>query len=226
MKGEKIIREYDKPDAFIYGLKIVSPFEDEFRLVVKKGAEVIEVEPGVKETIENNMSKSRLLIIHVHEGAEFEYVESARGDAAAKCDTHIFLLGVGARAKIIARYDLDGEAKLDVLHKIHHQAPNTASEIEARGVLRGKAHAIYRSDIVMEKGMEGLSGAETAKFLVLSKDASADAVPSLDIKSKEVSCSHSLSITHLPPEDLFYAKTRGMGEGEARELLIDGFLRK
>ena len=119
---------------------------------------------------------------------------------------------------------MSGEEKIDVLHKIYHEAPDTSSEISARGVLRGKSQIIYRSDIAMEKGLKGLSGAEAAKFLVLSKEAKVDAIPSLDIKSKEVSCSHSLSITHLSDEDLFYPKTRGMGETEARKLLIDGFL--
>ncbi len=121
---------------------------------------------------------------------------------------------------------MDSEDKLDILHKIYHRAPDTSSEIEARGVLRDKAYAIYRADIVMEKGMKGLSGAQDGKFLVLSKEAKVDAIPSLDIASNSVSCSHSLSITNITPEDLFYAKTRGLGETEARKLLVDGFLQK
>ena len=113
MKWEKIIREYDKPDAYKYGLKLSSPFTDEFKLVVKKGAEVVEVKPGVSEILENDLGKHRLLAVHVHEGASFEYIEEARGEKSAlpaatpgsaaqasKSDIHIFLLGPGAKAKI------------------------------------------------------------------------------------------------------------------------------
>ncbi len=220
----KILDTYRDKNAFRYGLKISSPFEDEFRLIVAEGAEVIDVKPGAREVVESDLSKSRLLVVHVHEGAEFEYIETVSGEAGAKSDTHVFLMGEGARAKITARYDLSGEAKLDILHKVYHRAPRTSSEIETRGVLQDKAYAIYRSDIVMEKGMKRLSGAESGKFLALSKEAKVDAIPSLNIASNAVSCSHSLSITHITPEDLFYSKTRGIGEDEARELLVSGFL--
>lgn len=216
--------EYNDERAFKYGLKISSPFEDEFRLVASKGAEVIDVLPNTREVLENDLSKSRLLAVHVHENAEFEYIETARGGNSAKSDIHIFLLGAGARAKITARYEIGGEDKLDLLHKIYHRAPDTSCEIEARGVLRDKAYAIYRPDIVMEKGMKGLSGAQDGKFLVLSKDAKVDAIPSLNIASNTVNCSHSLSITNITPEDLFYAGTRGLDTKEASELLVGGFL--
>ncbi|MEK7614073.1 MAG: SufD family Fe-S cluster assembly protein [Patescibacteria group bacterium] len=222
----KILDTYKDKNAFRYGLKISSPFEDEFRLIVAKGAEVIDVKPETREVYENNLKKSRFLVVHVHEGAEFEYIETADGEASAKSDIHIFLIGARGSAKITARYDLSGVAQLDILHKIYHQAPDTASEIETRGVLRDKSYAIYRSDIVMEKGMKDLSGAESGKFLALSREAKVDAIPSLDIASNRVACSHSLSITHITPEDLFYSKTRGIGEDEAKDLLIDGFLQK
>ncbi len=223
-KSKKIIDEYSGEGVFRYGLKISSPFEDEFRLVAKKDAEIVEVRPQSVEILENDMKKSRLLIVHVHEGAIFEYIESADGQAKAKSDIHIFLLGPNARAKIVARYNLSGAAKLDILHKIYHQAPDTVSIIDARGVINDDTYLIYRSNIKMEKRMNGLSGAENGKFLVLSKTAKVDAIPSLDIASKNVSCSHSLSITHITQEDLFYSETRGIGENEARKLLIGGFL--
>lgn len=218
------INEYNDERAFKYGLKISSPFEDEFRLIVAKGAEVIDIRPGTREVLENDLLESRLLVVHVHENAEFEYIETGDGGKSAKSDIHIFLLGVGARAKITARYEIGGEDKLDILHKVYHRAPDTSSEIETRGVLKDKSYAIYRADIVMDKVMKNLSGAQNGKFLVLSKDAKVDAIPSLNIASNSVSCSHSLSITHITSEDTFYANTRGIGGDEARKLLVEGFL--
>lgn len=215
---------YKKPNAFRYGLKMSSPFADEFLKIAEAGGESIEVKPGNTEVFENDLSKSSLLVVHVHEGAVFEYIETCSGKVNVKNDIHIILKGIGAKATIIGRYNMAGDSKLDVYHKIYHEAPDTVSKIDARGVLNDQAHLIYRSDIEMEKGMKNLSGAQDGKFLVLSKDAKVDAIPSLDIASNSVSCSHSLSITHITPEDLFYSKTRGIGEDKARELLIEGFL--
>jgi Fe-S cluster assembly scaffold protein SufB len=215
---------YKKPNAFKYGLKMSSPFADEFLKIAEAGGESIKVKPGNTEVFENDLSKSRLLMVYVEEGASFEYIETCSGKADAKNDIHIVLSGTGAKASIIGRYDMAGDSRLDIYHKIYHKAPDTVSRIDARGVLNGQSHLIYRSDIEMPKGIMNLSGAQDGKFLTLSKEAKVDAIPSLDIASNSVSCSHSLSITHITPLDLFYAKTRGIGEEEARGLLIEGFL--
>lgn len=220
----QIIDEYKKPNAFKYGLKMSSPFADEFFKIAEAGGESIEIKAGVTEVIENDLSKSRLLVVHVYEGAVFEYIETCTGEVNVKNDIHIFLEGVGAKASIIGRYNLVGNSKLDIYHKIYHEAPDTVSKIDTRGVLNDKSHLIYRSDIEMEKGMINLSGAEDGKFLVLSREAKVDAIPSLDIASNSVACSHSLSITNVTPEDLFYAGTRGLNEKESSELLVAGFL--
>ncbi|MFA5841951.1 MAG: SufD family Fe-S cluster assembly protein [Candidatus Paceibacterota bacterium] len=220
----EISDEYKKQNAFKYGLKMSSPFADEFLKIAESGVESIEVKAGTTETLENDLSKSRLLVVRVREGASFEYIETCSGKANIKNDIHVVLEGAGAKASIIGRYDMTDDSKLDVYHKVYHEAPGTISRIDARGVLSGRSHLIYRSDIMMEKGMKDLSGAEDGKFLVLSKEAKVDAIPSLDIASNSVACSHSLSITHITPEDLFYSKTRGIGEDDARRLLVEGFL--
>lgn len=219
-----VLDDYKTKNAFKYGLKISSPFVDEFGNIVDEGGEMIEVKQGTTEVFENDLSKSRLLIVRVAEDATFEYIETCDGLVSAKNDVHIILAGIGAKASIVGRYNMTGESKLDIFHKVYHQAPDTVSRIDARGVLRDQSHLVYRSDIEMDKGMNGLSGAQDGKFLVLSKEAKVDAIPSLDIASRNVSCSHSLSITHITPDDLFYSKTRGMGENVAKELLISGFI--
>ena len=75
----------------------------------------------------------------------------------------------------------------------------------------------------MKSGVSKVDGAQEARFLIVSPKAEIDAIPQLDIASKEVSSSHKLSISHIRDVDLFYAKTRGIPEGEARDLAIEGF---
>lgn len=220
---KKVVEYYEGRDGFKYGLKIVSPFADEYRKLVLSGAELVEVLPENTEIIENDCSRHRLIIAHVNENAVFEYEEMVKGRAEAKCDIYVFLRGRGAKTKIFGRYDLSGGA-LDLYHKVYHEAPETVSEIETRGVLGGDAHLIYRSDIVMAEGLSDLSGMQDGRFLVLSKEAKVDAIPALDIATSNVACSHSLSITNITPEDLFYSRTRGLGEKEAKEMVLLGFL--
>jgi len=77
----------------------------------------------------------------------------------------------------------------------------------------------------MGKGLKNLGGREEAKFLVMSENAKVDAIPALEIASREVRSSHALSISRITEEALFYPKLRGIAEGEARELIASGFLK-
>ncbi len=218
-----ILNEYKKLDAFKYGLKISSPFSDEFLSIVANGGEVIGVAPNETKKLENNLSQSKLLIVYVGEGATFEYVESSKDQVVGKNDIHIILAGRGAKASITSSYDLVGESEVDVYHKVYHEASHTVSKIDVRGVLKDKAHIIYRSDIAMGKGVEA-KGEESASFLILSEEARVDAIPSLDIESSDVRCSHSLSIKDISRDELFYPMSRGLDEENSYKLLVDGFL--
>lgn len=219
-----ILSEYKKAGALKYGLKIESPFIEDFSLVVEGGGEVVFVGKDTHKTMKNDLSTHRLILVTVEEGGTFEYEERATGTPHAKSDIHIFLKGKGARAEIKARHEIGADSKLDILHKVYHEADETVSKIETRGVLSGKAHMIYRSDINMKKGSRALEGYENARFLLLSKTAKIDAIPALDIASREVKSNHALSISRISEEEMFYPKSRGLGEGEAKELILEGFL--
>ena len=221
---KKVLESYKKPNALKYGLKISSPFIEDFSSVVEGGGEVVFVAKGTHKTMKNDLSAHRLILVTVEEGGTFEYEERISGVAHAKSDLHIFLKGHGARAEIKARYEVSGDTKIDILHKIYHQADETISKIETRGVLSGESQVIYRSNINMNEGLKALEGMENAKFLLLSKTAKIDAIPALDIASREVKSNHSLSISRIGEEEMFYPKSRGLEDKEAKELILEGFL--
>ena len=221
---KKILKSYKKPGALKYGLKISSPFIEDFSSVVAGGGEVVFIGKNTHKTMKNDLSLHRLILVTIEEGGTFEYEERVSGTAHAKSDLHIFLKGKGARAEIKARYEVNGDSKIDILHKVYHEADETVSKIETRGVLSGESHAIYRSDINMKKGLRALEGNESAKFLLLSKTAKIDAIPALDIASREVKSNHSLSISRIGEEEMFYTKSRGLEDREAKELILEGFL--
>lgn len=219
---KKILDTYVGPNAFKYGLKISSPFSEEFLSVVDD-VEKINVAQGETKVFENDLSKSRLIIVQVEEGATFEYRESCEGKVKGKNDVHIVLVGRGASASITSRYDLSDDSEVDVYHKVYHEASETISKIDVKGVLKDMTHVIYRSDIAMGKEVKAV-GEESASFLLLSPDARVDAIPSLDIASNDVRCSHSLSIKDISGDELFYPMSRGLEENKAQELLVSGFL--
>ena len=110
--------------------------------------------------------------------------------------------------------------------RAHHIADDTHSSIRTAGVGLDSARILYRGLIDMKEGVHKAVGAQEANFLALSEKATIDAIPSLDIASNDVVCSHKLSITHLKDGDVFYPKLRGLSDVESRNLFIEGYFAK
>jgi Fe-S cluster assembly scaffold protein SufB len=107
-------------------------------------------------------------------------------------------------------------------HTVHH-ASDTSSNIYALGTGGGTSRTVYRAAVDIKPGVKNVKGAQEGKFLVLSDTAEIDAIPMLDIASNEVASTHKLSVSHIRDTDLFYAKSRGLSDDDARSLILEGF---
>lgn len=137
--------------------------------------------------------------------------------------TNAILLGENAESEIVHILIGTGTAHYDIWAGAEHRASHTKSRIYALGLATGDSKMVYRGAVDMKKGITQVDGAQEGKFLVASPKAEVSAIPMLDIASKEVASSHKLSISHIRDVDLFYAKSRGIPEGDARELAVEGF---
>jgi Fe-S cluster assembly protein SufD len=59
--------------------------------------------------------------------------------------------------------------------------------------------------------------------LMLSDESEADASPKLIINNHDTEASHSATVGQIDQEDLFYMGSRGMGDEQARNMLVEGF---
>lgn len=137
--------------------------------------------------------------------------------------TNAILLGENAESEIVHVLIGVGTAHYDIWAGSEHRASHTKSRIYALGLGTGESKMVYRGAIDMKKGVTQVDGAQEGKFLVASPKAEISAIPMLDIASKEVASTHKLSISHIRDVDLFYAKSRGISEQNARELAVEGF---
>ena len=63
-----------------------------------------------------------------------------------------------------------------------------------------------------------------AKSLLLSQQATVNTKPELEIYADDVKCSHGATTGRLDDEALFYLKSRGISQVNARNLLIQAFV--
>lgn len=144
------------------------------------------------------------------------------GEISIKSETENVLIGESAKGEIREGIIADGLAHYDIFSSEKHMADHTHSRIYAAGIGTGMSKTVYRGVIDMVEGVSKVDGGQEARFLLLSPKAEVDAIPSLDIASKDVLCTHKLSISHIRDADAFYPKLRGLSDTESRALFLEG----
>lgn len=149
---------------------------------------------------------------------------SQEGARLSRLELVIALEGEGAEAELSGASVLGGKLHADVTTHIDHAAGNTVSRQLFKNVAGGNSRAVYQGKITVRKGADGSDSRQTAKAVLLGARAEADLKPELEILADDVKCAHGAAIGDLDSDSLFYLRSRGLEEDEARRLLIHGFL--
>jgi Fe-S cluster assembly protein SufD len=134
------------------------------------------------------------------------------------------LAGEGSHAKVTGAYAPHARQHLDFDTTQEHGAANTTSDLAFRGILSDRSTAVWRGMIKVDPGAQQTDAFQECRNLLLSKSAHADAIPGLEILANDVRCTHAAAIAQVDPEQLFYLRSRGLGEGNAKRLVIEGFM--
>jgi Fe-S cluster assembly protein SufD len=134
------------------------------------------------------------------------------------------LAGRGADAKVTGAYASRGRQHLDYATTQEHSAPNTTSDLAFRGILDGRSSTVWSGMIKVDEGAQQIDAFQESRNLLLTKTAHADAIPGLEILANDVRCTHAAAIAQIDPEQLYYLRSRGLREANAKRLVIEGFL--
>ena len=104
-----------------------------------------------------------------------------------------------------------------------HSAPNTYSNMLYKGAVKDKGYSVYQGIIRALKNCIGVDAYQTNNNLVLDPTARADSLPGLIIDADELACSHGATMGNLDAAQLYYLRSRGISEAEARRMLVLGF---
>jgi Fe-S cluster assembly protein SufD len=153
-----------------------------------------------------------------------DWVVAGFGSARGKIRTETLLAGEGAEGKVTGAYAPHGRQHVDFDTTQEHGAPNTTSDLAFRGILADRSVAVWRGMIKVDPGAQQTDAFQECRNLLLSKKAHADAIPGLEILANDVRCTHAAAIAQIDAEQLFYLRSRGLGEGKAKRLVIEGFM--
>ncbi len=153
-----------------------------------------------------------------------DWVALGFGSARGHVRMETRLGGPGADARVTGAYATHKRQHIDFDTTQEHAAPNTTSDLAFRGVLQDRSTAVWKGNIIVDPGAQKTDAFQESRNLLLSKRAHADAIPGLEIQANDVRCTHAAAIAQVDPEQLFYLRSHGLPEADAKRLVIEGFL--
>lgn len=146
------------------------------------------------------------------------------GAALSRHQIHLRLDAPGGEAQVDGAILLRGEQHGDLTSLIEHAAPHCASRQMVRAVLDERGHGVFQGKIIVHEGAQKSDGAQLSNTLLLARGARIDAKPELEIFADDVQCSHGATTGAIDETALFYLRSRGIPERQARALLIQSFV--
>jgi Fe-S cluster assembly protein SufD len=145
------------------------------------------------------------------------------GGALVRNNVHPVLAGEGGECLINGLFIGNGSQHLDNYMLVEHRSPRCASRQFYNGVLDDRARGVFHGRIIVHKDAQKTDAKQTNRNLLLNDDAQIDTKPQLEIYADDVKCTHGATIGQIEENALFYLRSRGLGEVEARQLLLQAF---
>lgn len=145
------------------------------------------------------------------------------GASLGRTNITTLLDGPGAHTSLHGLIAPSGSQHLDAHTKIDHIAPNTTSAEDYRGIADGRGRGVFNGKVIVRPDAQKVDAKQSSRNLLLSPTAEIDTKPELEIYANDVRCSHGATTGRLDATALFYLRSRGISENDARALLIRAF---
>lgn len=133
------------------------------------------------------------------------------------------LQGRGSRLSILGALFLANDDQLKVNINIEHIGEDTFSDTLIKSVLTDSAIGNFYGLVKIKKGAKNTNTFFREDALLLSKQAKAEAIPSLEIDENEVKAGHASTVGPVDQEQLFYLTSKGISQEEAKRLIVQGY---
>lgn len=160
----------------------------------------------------------------IGKGASYRAFQLTAGTALARNQVFVTFSGEGAKLDISGCFLGRGSDHIDTTLVVDHAVPGCESRELFKGVLDGRARGVFQGKVIVRPDAQKTDGKQMAQVLMLSPDAEFDSKPELEIYADDVVCGHGSTCAEIDPEMMFYLRSRGIPEVEARALLIDSFV--
>ena len=195
---------------------------DNVEIVVEDGAELTYV--TIQDWADDSVHHSTQRALVGRDG-RLRHVAVSFGGDVVRHDVTASYDGPGGEVEMLGLYFADAGQHIEHRLFVDHTAPKTKSHVTYKGALQGEgAHTVWIGNVLIRKVAEGIETYEENRNLVLTDGCQADSVPNLEIETGEIEgAGHASATGRFDDEQLFYLRSRGVSEPEARRLVVHGF---
>ena len=193
---------------------------------------VTEIEVGANATLNHirimedsaEAINTNMVSITAAQDAHYNGFTLNLGGKLTRHEVHAVLTGKNVEMHVNGMNLLNGDQHGDTTILIEHQAPHCMSHQFYRTLLDDNARCVFQGKVHVHQAAQKTDGYQLSNALLLSEKAEMDVKPELEIYADDVKCSHGSTIGQLDEEPLFYLRSRGLNEAEARMLLLTAFV--
>ena len=158
------------------------------------------------------------------EDAEIKWIDCNIGSRLTMKYPGVILKGRGARGEVVS-IALAGDGQhQDTGAKMIHAADDTTSNIIAKSISVGEGRSTYRGQVHIPKHLKGCRNNTECDALLINTNSRTDTYPAITVRGDDNSVQHEASVSKVSAEQIFYLMQRGLSEGEAMSLAVNGFV--
>jgi Fe-S cluster assembly protein SufD len=156
--------------------------------------------------------------------SHYNFIEINLGAKLYRHNLQIFQRGENTQTHLYGLTAITAKQVADTHSAVFLSKPNGTVNQLHKCVVDGSAHAIFNGKIFVPKAAQLTNASQLNRNLILSPHARVNTKPELQITADNVKCSHGATISQLEADEVFYLRSRGLTEYDARHLLLDAFV--
>lgn len=136
---------------------------------------------------------------------------------------NIVVDGEGCETNLNGLYLTKDKQHVDNHTLVDHLLPHCESNETYKGILNDQSTGVFNGKVFVRQDAQKTNAFQSNQNILLTDDATINSKPELEIYADDVKCSHGSTTGQMDEEALFYLRSRGIGETEARKLLVKAF---
>ena len=204
-------------------------FEDEKDLFFTKNLD-IELEQDANlvkyylNSTNNNKTIYNFIRSKLKQNSEFEKFNFSYNVSSCRDEIITDLNGTNAFVSLNNIQHLSQKCFHEIKWEINHNEENTRSSQFVKSALHDDSVAAFQGKIFVDSKAQKTDGYQLSRALLLSDRSKFLSKPELEIYADDVKCSHGSSSGSIDQESIFYLRSRGINEQQAKRMMIEGFL--